>query len=181
VEIWRGRKCTARGSVCKWGLKQLAIEGNGRVDVGTAASGELAEAVAAGVGLGDPVSMFMASFVSSKKQKVEFSLDFPAPFADFSHARSAAAKCQNCSLWARATQTVFGEGPVPTPVMLVGEQPGDWEDLEGRPFVGPAGKLLNAALDQAGLDRSLAYNKRGEALQVGAVAEPPPAQETYRA
>jgi uracil-DNA glycosylase len=98
----------------------------------------------------------MASIVSSK-QKVEFSLDRPAPFANFSHAKSAAAKCRNCCLWERATQTVFGEGPVPAPVMLVGEQPGDQEDMKGRPFVGPAGKLLNDALDQAGLDRSLAY------------------------
>jgi uracil-DNA glycosylase len=71
--------------------------------------------------------------------------------------REAAAGCQACDLWKTGTQTVFGEGARKSEVMLVGEQPGDYEDREGRPFVGPAGKLLDQALDQAGIDRRLAY------------------------
>jgi uracil-DNA glycosylase family protein len=72
-------------------------------------------------------------------------------------ARAAAAGCRACELWRRATQTVFGEGTPPCSIMLVGEQPGDREDREGRPFVGPAGELLNRALGDAGLDRKATY------------------------
>src|ERR687895_1039998 len=71
--------------------------------------------------------------------------------------REAAAGCRGCDLWVNATQTVFGEGPKSADVMLVGEQPGDQEDRAGHPFVGPAGKLLDAALLQAGIDRSRVY------------------------
>lgn len=71
--------------------------------------------------------------------------------------RSAAAGCQGCELYRRATQTVFGEGPGRAGMMIVGEQPGDREDLEGHPFVGPAGRLLDRALAAAGLDRSEIY------------------------
>ena len=71
--------------------------------------------------------------------------------------RARAARCKNCDLWKRATQTVFGEGPAGAELMLVGEQPGDQEDIAGRPFVGPAGKLLDRALDEAGIDRRLVY------------------------
>ena len=71
--------------------------------------------------------------------------------------REAAADCQACPLWKTGTQTVFGEGLAKAEVMLVGEQPGDREDVEGRPFVGPAGRLLDTALAEAGIDRSLAY------------------------
>ena len=69
----------------------------------------------------------------------------------------AAAGCRGCHLWERATQTVFGEGSRSAPLMLVGEQPGDQEDLAGKPFVGPAGKLLDRALEEAGIDRTAAY------------------------
>ena len=65
--------------------------------------------------------------------------------------------CRRCPLYRNATQTVFGEGPVPAAVMLVGEQPGDREDLAGRPFVGPAGRVLDQALVAAGLDRGELY------------------------
>ncbi|MGN8159748.1 UdgX family uracil-DNA binding protein [Salinisphaera sp. RV14] len=68
-----------------------------------------------------------------------------------------AARCRNCDLCGPATQTVFGEGPSPARIMLVGEQPGDAEDVAGRPFVGPAGRLLDAALMDAGLDRRALY------------------------
>jgi DNA polymerase len=71
--------------------------------------------------------------------------------------REAAAGCKACDLWKTGTQTVFGEGAKKSDVMLVGEQPGDYEDREGRPFVGPAGQLLDRALEQAGIDRRLAY------------------------
>jgi uracil-DNA glycosylase family protein len=70
--------------------------------------------------------------------------------------RKAAADCRACPLWENATQTVFGEGSE-AELVLVGEQPGDEEDLAGRPFVGPAGRLLDSALEQAGIDRKLAY------------------------
>jgi uracil-DNA glycosylase family protein len=73
------------------------------------------------------------------------------------HIRAAAEGCQACDLYARATQVVFGEGPVPARLMLVGEQPGDQEDLSGRPFVGPAGTLLARALETAGIDRERAF------------------------
>jgi uracil-DNA glycosylase family protein len=72
-------------------------------------------------------------------------------------ARRSAAECRTCELWERSTQTVFGEGPVPADVMLVGEQPGHEEDLAGRPFVGPAGLLLDRALEAAGLERRSVY------------------------
>jgi len=71
--------------------------------------------------------------------------------------RDEAAACTRCHLHKDATQTVFGEGPVDAALMLIGEQPGDQEDLAGRPFVGPAGQLLDDALAEAGIDRSAAY------------------------
>ena len=71
--------------------------------------------------------------------------------------RQAARGCTHCPLYKLGTQTVFGEGPAPAPVLMVGEQPGDREDLEGRPFVGPAGQLLDRALKDAGLDRRSIY------------------------
>jgi DNA polymerase len=71
--------------------------------------------------------------------------------------REAASGCRGCPLYADATQTVFGEGALGSKVMLVGEQPGDQEDLTGEPFVGPAGALLDRALDEAGIDRSKTY------------------------
>lgn len=84
------------------------------------------------------------------------SLHVPAT-AGLDAARKAAAGCEACDLWQRATQTVFGEGRDHAPLMLVGEQPGDKEDLAGRPFVGPAGRLLDDALTQAGVDRETVF------------------------
>ena len=72
-------------------------------------------------------------------------------------ARRVAAGCRACDLWQRATQTVFGEGPARAPLMLVGEQPGDQKDLVGRPFVGPAGRVLDEAIADAGIDREQVY------------------------
>ena len=71
--------------------------------------------------------------------------------------REAAAGCRACELWEPATQTVFGEGPETARIVFVGEQPGDQEDRKGEPFVGPAGRLLDRALDDAGIDRRDAY------------------------
>jgi uracil-DNA glycosylase len=71
--------------------------------------------------------------------------------------RHEAAACRACDLWEKATQTVFGEGAEHARLMLIGEQPGDQEDLQGKPFVGPAGKLLERAMDEAGIDRRTVY------------------------
>jgi uracil-DNA glycosylase len=77
--------------------------------------------------------------------------------ADLDALREAAGGCTACPLYRNATQTVFGEGPQRAPMMLVGEVPGDAEDLTGHPFVGPAGKLLDRCLVEAGIERSQAY------------------------
>lgn len=84
----------------------------------------------------------------------------PAPLPERRSLRTlrvAARGCRACQLWRRATQTVFGEGSAKADIMLVGEQPGNDEDLAGRPFVGPAGRLLSRALEEAGIDRDRAY------------------------
>ena len=84
-----------------------------------------------------------------------------APFvperATLPELREAAAGCRGCHLYEGATQTVFGEGLKRAKVMLVGEQPGDREDVEGKPFVGPAGRMLDRALEEAGINRSEVY------------------------
>lgn len=72
-------------------------------------------------------------------------------------ARAAALHCRACPLWKDATQTVFGEGRAAARILFVGEQPGDQEDLAGRPFVGPAGRLLDRALQEAGIERKTTY------------------------
>jgi uracil-DNA glycosylase len=77
--------------------------------------------------------------------------------ADWAALRSASCECRGCELYKGASQTVFGEGPVPARLMMVGEQPGDREDVEGHVFVGPAGRLLDKALGAVGIDRSQAY------------------------
>jgi uracil-DNA glycosylase family protein len=81
----------------------------------------------------------------------------PVPFRSLSGARKAAEDCTRCPLYENATQTVFGEGPMDAPVVFVGEQPGDQEDLAGKPFVGPAGQLFDRALEEAGIDRKRVY------------------------
>jgi DNA polymerase len=77
--------------------------------------------------------------------------------ATLEEVRSRAAGCRACGLWHDASQTVFGEGPVPAAMMLVGEQPGDQEDRKGHPFVGPAGRVLDEALVEAGIERDGVY------------------------
>lgn len=83
--------------------------------------------------------------------------DFLPPSRKLSDLRRAAEPCKGCGLWRDATQTVFGSGAKGADLMLVGEQPGDREDLEGKPFVGPAGALLDRALEQAEIERKLVY------------------------
>jgi DNA polymerase len=77
--------------------------------------------------------------------------------AQWNAAREAASHCRACDLWRPATQTLFGEGPVDAPLMFVGEQPGDKEDLAGAPFVGPPGRILDRGLREAGITRDKAY------------------------
>jgi uracil-DNA glycosylase len=81
----------------------------------------------------------------------------PPSLPTLEQLRRKARDCKDCDLWKHATQTVFGEGNVRAKIMLVGEAPGDQEDLEGRPFVGPAGKLLDTALNEAGIRREDTY------------------------
>jgi uracil-DNA glycosylase len=82
----------------------------------------------------------------------------PEPVDDSLEAlRDAASGCKRGDLWKPATQTVFGEGPQRARIVVIGEQPGDQEDLSGRPFVGPAGKLFDRALEELGIDRNAMY------------------------
>src|SRR6201987_3951651 len=84
-------------------------------------------------------------------------LQFVPAYSTLEAAREAAKDCRACDLWKRGTQTVFGEGASHARVMFVGEQPGDKEDVQGRPFVGPAGALLDKALAAAGIARADVY------------------------
>jgi DNA polymerase len=83
--------------------------------------------------------------------------DFVPAGAGITRLREAAQGCRGCELWENATQTVFSAGPTTARVVLVGEQPGDQEDRQGQPFVGPAGRLLVKAIDEAGIDRAVTY------------------------
>src|SRR5256885_15870834 len=86
----------------------------------------------------------------------------PPDTSSLAEVRAAARECTACHLHERATQTVFGEGPRQTPIMLVGEQPGDYEDVAGKPFVGPAGKIMDRALEEAGIERKKKYVSQTE-------------------
>jgi uracil-DNA glycosylase len=81
----------------------------------------------------------------------------PPDTSNLAEVREAANDCEACHLYKRATQTVFGEGPKAATMMLVGEQPGDYEDVAGKPFVGPAGKIMDQALEEAAIDRKDVY------------------------
>ena len=93
----------------------------------------------------------------SKDQSQDSAAEFFPSRKSLKAFRDAAADCKACDLWKRGTQTVFGEGTRRAEVFFVGEQPGNEEDLTGRPFVGPAGRLLNDALADAGIDRAQTY------------------------
>ena len=90
-------------------------------------------------------------------KQAEIAMTASHPSSSLSALREEAAGCRACGLWKHASQTVFGEGPAHAQVMLVGEQPGDKEDLAGHPFVGPAGAMLDRALEEAGVDRKKTY------------------------
>jgi uracil-DNA glycosylase len=81
----------------------------------------------------------------------------PPDTSSVTEMREASRHCTACHLYKRATQTVFGEGPKSAVIMLIGEQPGDSEDVTGKPFVGPAGKIMDEALEEAGIDRGEVY------------------------
>ena len=89
--------------------------------------------------------------------KVPGAAPFVPPHASVAVLRESAQNCQGCDLYRNATQAVLGEGPAPARVMMIGEQPGDREDQAGQPFVGPAGRLLDKALTDAGIDRADVY------------------------
>ena len=95
--------------------------------------------------------------IQQKAVQQRSALDFFPSRVTYPALKTASKDCRGCDLYKVGTQTVFGEGKVPSKLMFVGEVPGDFEDLEGRPFVGPAGKLFNKALEEAGIDRSDAY------------------------
>jgi uracil-DNA glycosylase len=91
------------------------------------------------------------------KASIETAAPLIPPRPTLRKLQAVAAECQACHLWKLGTQTVFGEGKASSLIMFIGEQPGDREDLEGRPFVGPAGALLDQALEAAGIDRAKVY------------------------
>jgi uracil-DNA glycosylase len=93
----------------------------------------------------------------SNKDRGNTPHDLIKPEASLADLWQAAQECRGCDIWERATQAVLGEGGTGAEVMFVGEQPGNREDIEGHPFVGPAGKLLDQALEQAGIDRARFY------------------------
>jgi uracil-DNA glycosylase family protein len=95
--------------------------------------------------------------VAATEKNTGSAAEYLPPTDDLEEVRLAAGGCKACDLWMKGTQTVFGQGPARTEVMLVGEQPGDVEDVRGAPFVGPAGRLLDKALEEAGLDRKSVY------------------------
>jgi DNA polymerase len=97
------------------------------------------------------------AMIADAATKSEPSMIRRAPAAGLAALRTEAADCRACHLYKHATQTVFGEGPQAAQIVLVGEQPGDKEDLAGKPFVGPAGLMLDRALEQAGIDRGTVY------------------------
>src|SRR5262245_42904069 len=94
---------------------------------------------------------------SSRKSAENLAENLIPPRPTLSSLKEAAADCRACDLWKKGTQTVFGDGRRQAVVMFVGEQPGNEEDLTGKPFVGPAGRLLDNALEEAGIDRKQTY------------------------
>ncbi len=95
--------------------------------------------------------------MAARNKNVPISAELPLLSGDLEQLAKQVQDCRNCDLWKNATQAVFGEGASNAPIMLIGEQPGDQEDLQGKPFVGPAGKLLRSALVEAGVDIKRVY------------------------
>jgi DNA polymerase len=103
------------------------------------------------------VEAMIAKSEAKRTDQLDWHPAEPPATKDLRKLAAAAAGCTACPLYKNATQTVFGEGPRGAQVIFVGEQPGDQEDLQGKPFVGPAGQLLDRALVEAGIDRSVVY------------------------
>src|SRR6185369_12394122 len=95
--------------------------------------------------------------MATRKSSDSAANDLIPPRPTLSSLKNAAADCQACDLWLKGTQTVFGEGSRRARVMFIGEQPGNEEDLTGKPFVGPAGRMFDSALEEAGIDRQQTY------------------------
>src|ERR1044072_7575394 len=95
--------------------------------------------------------------MATRKSSDSAANDLIPPRPTLSSLKNAAADCQACDLWLKGTQTVFGDGRTRATVMFIGEQPGNEEDLTGKPFVGPAGRLFDNALEEAGIDRKQTY------------------------
>ena len=95
--------------------------------------------------------------MATRKSSDSAANDLIPPRPTLTSLKNAAADCKACDLWLKGTQTVFGEGGRRARVMFIGEQPGNEEDLTGKPFVGPAGRLLDSALEEAGIDRKQTY------------------------
>ena len=104
--------------------------------------------------MGNPKSPFRVSRTEAMSTTEPDPID---KSAQIDRLRKSAALCRACDLWVNATQTVFGEGASDADILFVGEQPGDREDLAGRPFIGPAGQIFDKALKEAGIDRSRTY------------------------
>ncbi len=98
-----------------------------------------------------------ASVMPQRKIVTNSAIDYLPERRDLNALREAAKNCHGCDLYLNATQAVFGEGPKGAAVFFVGEQPGDKEDQSGKPFVGPAGHFLDACMEEAGIDRKIAY------------------------
>jgi uracil-DNA glycosylase len=105
---------------------------------------------------GRPLAIYKRKMATKKDDEYARPAAPPAS-TSLSTVREASKDCTACHLYRHATQTVFGEGPKSAPIMLVGEQPGDYEDVAGKPFVGPAGKIMDRALEEAGIDRKKVY------------------------
>jgi uracil-DNA glycosylase len=99
----------------------------------------------------------LAAMIFSNGDQTPMTTASPTSGSSLQTLREEASRCRACHLWKDATQTVFGDGPQHAQVMLVGEQPGDKEDIAGKPFVGPAGQILDRALEEAGIDRKKVY------------------------
>src|ERR1043166_8591465 len=105
--------------------------------------------------------------MATRKSSDSAANDLIPPRPTLTSLKNAAADCKACDLWLKGTQTVFGEGGRRARVMFIGEQPGNEEDLTGKPFIGPAGRLLDSALEEAGIDRKQTYvtKQRGEFIE----------------
>ncbi|HVT96335.1 MAG TPA: UdgX family uracil-DNA binding protein [Acidobacteriaceae bacterium] len=148
--VRRPRWTATRTATDRWDAKSCAIE---RSDSRCARQRFIAHASHR---VTHRIPIFMKAALA-QTSAADFLPQSPAARRNLDSLRKAAAHCEGCPLFQRATQTVFGEGKARARMILIGEQPGDREDIEGRPFVGPAGLLLDRCLEEAGIDRDDVY------------------------